>query len=282
MKLLALNGSHRGDQGHTRFLIDRLFEGAAAAGADCEVITLAKLKINRCLGCDQCQVDGRLQCVFTGKDDAQAVFGLMAQADLIVYATPVYIFNLSASLKTLLERFYGLCHVDSLLATDSGRLFHHVDRAVCSKPFVSLICCDNLESDTPRTVRTYFRAFSQFMDAPHVGELVRNGGLLAGYGHDPAAARRLPKLPEIYAAYAQAGRELATAGRIRPATQGRANQELVPVPLFGLLKRLPFKPLKQQMVVRAQAMQAEVRSVATARPTTARPTTARPTTAAKP
>ncbi len=257
LKILALNGSHRGNQGHTAFLIDRLFAGAAAAGAACEAVTLVKLKINRCLGCDQCQAGAALRCVYDGKDDAADVFRRMAAADLLIYATPVYIFNMSSLLKTLLERFYGRCHVYQLLATDSGLLFHHVDRAICSKPFVALIGCDNLEDETPRPLRTYFRAFSQFMDAPQVGELVRNGGLLAGYGRNPEAAKTLPKLAAVYAAYEQAGRELATEGRIRPATQRRANQEIVPVPLFGLLKRVRSKPFKQGFVKRAQAMRDE-------------------------
>ena len=37
MKILAINASHRGDQGYTRFLIDRLFQGASAAGAECDL-----------------------------------------------------------------------------------------------------------------------------------------------------------------------------------------------------------------------------------------------------
>ena len=32
MKILAINASHRGDQGYTRFLIDRLFQDAILAG----------------------------------------------------------------------------------------------------------------------------------------------------------------------------------------------------------------------------------------------------------
>ena len=44
MKLLAINGSHRGDKGHTRHLLDLLFQGASEAGAECEIVTLAKHK----------------------------------------------------------------------------------------------------------------------------------------------------------------------------------------------------------------------------------------------
>ncbi len=255
MKILALNASHRGDQGHTRFLIDKLFAGATAVGAECEVVTLAKVKINRCLGCDRCHTVHPLQCVYDDKDGVRAIFRKMAAADLLVYATPIYVFGMSGLLKTLIDRLNGTCDTHDLRVTESGLFFHHVDRTICGKPFVTLVCCDNIEVETPKSVLAYFHTFSKFMDAPQVGVLVRNGGMLAGYGHDPTRARQFPKLAEVYAAYEQAGRELTTKGRIRAATQRRANQEIIPVPLFGILKRLPFKPLKRKFVEQAQKMQ---------------------------
>jgi hypothetical protein len=140
--------------------------------------------------------------------------------------------------------------VDELLVTKSGLLFHHIDHAVCSKPFVSLVCCDNLEDEMPRNVVSYFRTFARFMDAPQVGELVRNGGKLAGYGHDPEKRKKFPQLEQVYAAYIQAGRELALDGRINPRTQRIANQEIIPVPFFKVLKNLP--PFKKVMLERAK------------------------------
>ena len=102
----------------------------------------------------------------------------------------------------------------------------------------------------PRNAREYFRSFARFMDAPHVGELVRSGGRLFGYGHDPKALERFPKIGEVYAAYRQAGCELVVTGHISRTTQRRANQEIIPVPFFGLLKRLV--PFKRVMVTKAQ------------------------------
>ena len=90
------------------------------------------------------------------------------------------------------------------------------------------------------------------MDAPQVGVLVRNGGLLSGHGRDPEREKRVPKIFGVYAAYEQAGRELAIEGRIRRSTERCANQEIVPVPLFSILKRL--KLFKRIMVERAREM----------------------------
>lgn len=253
MKILAVNASYRGDKGHTRFLIDKLLAGAMAAGAECQVATLARLRINRCLACGQCQTPEHfLKCVHDDQDDVAAVFRQMAAADILVYATPVYVFGLSGLLKTFFERFYSRGNSRDLSVSQSGLMFHHVDRALCSKPFVTLVCCDNLENETPRNVLSYFRTFSSFMDAPQVGVLVRNGGLLSGHGRDPQCEKRVPKILDVYAAYEQAGAELVTDGRIRRATERRANQEIVPVPFFSILKRL--KPLKRTMVKHAREM----------------------------
>ena len=41
MKILVINASHRGEKGHTHFLINKLFQGAVTAGAECEAIVLA-------------------------------------------------------------------------------------------------------------------------------------------------------------------------------------------------------------------------------------------------
>jgi FMN-dependent NADH-azoreductase len=251
VKILAINASYRGDQGHTRFLIDQLFHGAKAAGAECEVVTLTRLKINRCLACDKCHTaEHYLKCLYAEKDDVAGIFAQIASADLVIYATPVYVFGVSGLLKTFLDRFYSTSDVNQLRVTRSGLFFHHVDKRICSRPFVSLIVCDNLDPEMPTGAREYLRTFARFMDAPHVGELIRSGGRLFGYGHDPQAAERFPKIRAVYAAYEQAGRELALNGHISTVTQRQANQEIIPVPFFGLLKRLT--PFKHMMVQKAQ------------------------------
>ena len=253
MKILAINGSYRGDRGYTRFLIDKLLQGAAEAGAKCQVLTLSCLKINHCLACGQCQTaELRYKCVYDGKDDVQMIFTQMAKADIIVYATPIYVFGMSGLLKMLLEHLYGRGDSSDLRISKSGLMFHQIDHTICSKPFVTLLCCNNLENETPRNTLAYFRTFSRFSDAPQVGTLKRNGGRLSGYDQDPEYEKQIPKISKVYAAYERAGRELVTEGRIRRSTARQANQEIAPVPLFSILKHL--RPFKKVMIVHAQEM----------------------------
>jgi hypothetical protein len=184
MKLLAINGSYRGDKGHTGHLINLLYEGAQAAGAESEVVTLARQKINRCLACGECHTSEHyLKCAYAEKDSVAQIFSKIAAADFVIYSTSVYVFGISGLLKTFLDRLYSTSDVNEMRVTRSGLFFHHVDEAICSKPFVSLVCCDNLDPEMPRNAREYFRIFARFMDAPRVGELVRSGGRLFGYGN---------------------------------------------------------------------------------------------------
>lgn len=251
MRILAINGSYRGDKGHTRFLIDKLFKGAAEHGAECEVVTLSNNKIKICKACNICQTESSyLKCVFDGKDDLRSIFNKMTCADIIVFATPVYIFGVSGLMKIFLDRIYSTSDINDLRVSKSGLLFHHINHSICSKPFVTLVCCDNLEDETPKNVLSYFKTYSKFMEAPQVGMLIRNAGILTGHGKDPEKEKKFPKIYKVYDAYIQAGRELVEHGKITGKTQKRANQEIIPVPLFKIIKKI--KPLKGKFIERAK------------------------------
>ncbi|MBN1613253.1 MAG: flavodoxin family protein [Deltaproteobacteria bacterium] len=262
MKILAINASYRGDQGYTRFLVDKLLAGAGAAGAECEVVTLAHKKINRCLACDKCQQSGKnyLICVQRDKDDVQDIFRKMASSDLIIFGTPVYVVGISVLLKMLLDRQYGTADCGKLIISKSGLIFHESDRKISGKPIVALICCDNIEDETPRSLIQYFKDYAKFLDVPLAGVLVRNAGRAAGHGKDKMREQFFPKLAQVYKAFEQAGRELATQGYISKATQRKANQEIVPMKNFKRLKKT--MPYKEQILqhARTQMILAEASS----------------------
>ena len=121
MKIIAINSSYRGDRGHSRHLIDLLFQGAQAAGAEYEVVTLARQKISRCLACGECHMpEHYLKCINAEKDDVTRIFAKIAAADLLVYATPVYIFGISGLLKTFLDKLYSTSDINEMRVTRSG------------------------------------------------------------------------------------------------------------------------------------------------------------------
>ena len=211
MRILAINGSHRGRKGFTHFLINKVFKGAGEAGAECEEVVLAKTKMNYCISCGKCNSKNHyLKCIFEGKDDVKSVFDKMASSDLIIHATPIYIFNMSAMMKTFLDRTYSTGDLFDLKLSKSGLFFHHLNHDISSKPFVPLICCDNMEKETPKNVISFFKTFSLFQDAPQTGLLVRNTGGFIGHGKKPDMETLFPKIAASFKAFEKAGFELAT------------------------------------------------------------------------
>ncbi|MEQ8170309.1 MAG: flavodoxin family protein [Candidatus Eremiobacterota bacterium] len=249
MKILAINSSYRGEKGYTAFLIDRVFTGAKSAGAVCELVTLSTLKINRCIACNRCQTEDHfLKCIYEDKDDVKEIFNKMAESDIIIYATPVYIFNMSGLLKIFLDRFYSTSDVSDMRLTKSGLLFHHVTGKIICKPFVPLICCDNVESETPENIIRYFQTFSRFMDAPQAGLLIRQAGRLVGHGKDREKEKKYPEILDIYKAFEQAGTELATYGIIKKSTMRKTNKRIVPyLPPVRFIKKYALEYARKEM-----------------------------------
>lgn len=244
--ILAINASHRGDKGITALLLEKIRQGAEETGATWEALNLAQLKINRCLSCYQCQTrENHLTCVYKEKDDAQLIFDKLSAASLVIYATPIYLMTMSGLMKNLFDRMYSTMNVSEARLT-GGLIHHHVDPSISSKPFIPLIVCGNLETSSWKNAADYFRIYARFMEARQAGLLARNASQLFDVEGNPHLLQRFPKVRDVLSAYRQAGRELADRGYVDWWTQRRANQEVIPVPFFGLLKHI--QPVKRQVI----------------------------------
>lgn len=103
-KVLILSSSPR-KGGNSDTLCDEFLRGAVEAGNDAEKIFLRDKIIHYCTGCSTCSLHGK-PC--PQKDDAAEVIDKMLVADVIVMATPVYFYTMSAQMKTLIDRCCGL------------------------------------------------------------------------------------------------------------------------------------------------------------------------------
>jgi len=104
--VLAFNSSPRKEKGFTAMVLERFMAGAASAGAETETVYLAEKKIADCLGCTWCWF--KTPGVCRHKDDVPALHAKMLRADVLVYATPLYICTMSAIMKRFLDRIMPL------------------------------------------------------------------------------------------------------------------------------------------------------------------------------
>lgn len=110
MKILAVHGSPRTIRSTTRKLASFVLEGAAEAGAETEMIDLCDVRVTPCTACEGCSFNGI--CVF--EDDLPAIVERMKEADGLVFASPVYIDNVSGQMKIFFDRLADAIHYQVL------------------------------------------------------------------------------------------------------------------------------------------------------------------------
>lgn len=103
MKIIILSGSHR-KGGNTEHLVQAFAEGASQHHK-VEIISIREYNINPCIGCDSCFKDDKHKCF--QKDDMTVIYEKMAQADMLVIASPVYFYCINAQLKAIIDRLHN-------------------------------------------------------------------------------------------------------------------------------------------------------------------------------
>ena len=69
-----------------------------------EVIQVGKMKIAGCMGCEYCHTKGEGQCI--QKDDFEKVLPAYKDCDMVVFASPIYYFTLTAQMEAAIQRVY--------------------------------------------------------------------------------------------------------------------------------------------------------------------------------
>ncbi len=102
-KVLVITTSLRAKSNSDR-LAEELIRGAKDAGHEVEQISLKGKEIRFCIGCLSCQKTQK--CVL--KDDAVQIAEKIKEAETLVFATPIYYYEMSGQMKTLLDRMNPL------------------------------------------------------------------------------------------------------------------------------------------------------------------------------
>ncbi len=133
-KIVAINGSPR-RRGCTAALADEVLKSAAERGAEVKAYNAGALNIKGCQSCYACRAHGK--CAL--QDDMQELYEEIATATGLIFATPVYMWQMTGQLKLVVDRLYPFLKPDYssyltpgkkvLLAVTQGRpdtaMFRH-------------------------------------------------------------------------------------------------------------------------------------------------------------
>ena len=118
-KIVILNGSPR-KNGNTSALVKSFIEGAESMGNTVTEFFLSDMNIHGCKGCFSGHSRKEYPCV--QKDDMDKIYPAVKACDVIVFATPLYYWNMSGQIRTAIDRLFALEEGD-------GNLLRGHDRA---------------------------------------------------------------------------------------------------------------------------------------------------------
>ena len=106
-KVLVVSTSLRGNS-NSEILAKECERGAKDAGHEVEFVSLHGKDIRFCIGCMSCQRTGH--CVL--KDDVAEIMAKVKESEVVIFATPIYYYEMCGQMKTLLDRLNPLYESD--------------------------------------------------------------------------------------------------------------------------------------------------------------------------
>lgn len=106
-RIMILNGAAR-KNGNTAALVKAFTEGAESAGNVIQEFYLQDMDIHGCMGCEGCsKIKKGTSNPCVQPDDMQKINETFEQADVVVFASPIYFWTISGPLKTAADRLYA-------------------------------------------------------------------------------------------------------------------------------------------------------------------------------
>lgn len=226
MNVLGINGSPRGPDSHTDYILQPFLEGAREAGAGAETLCLRNLKITPCTGCFSCWFVTPGTCMM--KDDMSWILEKILEADVMVFSTPLYNCSMSAVMKAFHERQLPLAK-PYVVINEDGEMAHPLRYPEKGSQKWVLISNAGLpEVKHFDVLLENYRRLAVLHGGGGHAELV--GTILKGMGGAFTKAPADPgSLDWFFDACKKAGSEVVKQGRINSETQ-----KILDRPLFDL------------------------------------------------
>lgn len=216
MKILVVNGSPRGASGNTEVLVEAFLEGAHEAGAQTETVYLKDKKIEHCVGCFACWTKTPGVCIH--KDDMPEILQKVIEADVLVCATPLYVYTVTGIMKDFMDRI--IPSAQPFIEVKDG-LCSHPPRYEGKKSIVLISNCGFPEqahfSGLKATFKQWFRSDTKSLAGMICcagGGMLRSPGLIEGFTWYIDAVK-------------QAGREVVQNRKLSDETQSTLDRPLM-------------------------------------------------------
>jgi multimeric flavodoxin WrbA len=219
MKIIIYNGSNRAQNGNTDIMTEAFIAGAQAANAECENIYLAKKIIKPCACCMECLIKTPGYCKLD--DETQPLVNKFAQADIAVFATPVYADGITAITKMFMERLRPV--LNPQFEQDPNNETRHTSRIENPTKLVILSSCGYPEMSHFQVITHHFERFARNLNTQIIAKIYRSQAELLPQQHPETA-----KIVDTYLQnVARAAEEIAKNLTISEQTKEALSQPLI-------------------------------------------------------
>ncbi|MCW4051959.1 MAG: flavodoxin family protein [Candidatus Bathyarchaeota archaeon] len=222
-KALVFNCSPKMEKSNTALILDPFLEGMRNAGAEIELFYTRRLRINACTGEFHCWLKHPGKCY--QDDDMQMLYPKIQEADILVFATPVYADGISGPMKTLLDRTIPLN--EPVFELRAGHCRHPPRKGTMRGKLVLVSNCGFWELDNFDPLVVHMKAVCKNMDREFAGALLRPHGPalkpMKEMGHP---------VEDVQKAAKDAGAQLIQEGKISSETLKIVSRELLPLETY--------------------------------------------------
>jgi multimeric flavodoxin WrbA len=221
MKVLAFNSSPNMQNGNTALILNPFLQGMKQAGAEVDLYYTKNMKINPCQADYACIMRTKGKCI--QQDDMQQVYPKLKEADIIIFATPLYFDGMTATMKTLIERLW-LPSGTPFLELRDGRVRHPISKETKKAKIVLISNCGFWEMDNFVSLLAHMKAICENTDLEFAGALLRP--------HGPTLNMMLKmgaQVQDVLDAAKDAGRQLVTEGKMAEETLNVVSRQLIPL-----------------------------------------------------
>jgi len=225
MKITIFNGSPRAERGNTHLVVAEFLKGVREAGAEVENVFLAGKEINPCKACYSCWLETPGDC--TTQDDMNELFQKVISSDVLGFATPLYVDNVSGMMKNFMDRLIPLA--DPHFETDENGESRH--RRQFDKPnkIIAISNCGFPEQSHFEVLRVLFRRIARNLSCELSAEIYRGGGSIL-QSRDPSFQPFLESYKQLLRT---AGKEVVTNSKLSEDTVAQLEKPIVPIPNFA-------------------------------------------------
>lgn len=223
MKITVFNGSPRAGRGNTHIMVEEFSKGATRAGANIENIFLIKKDIDHCRGCFSCWEENNTCAIH---DDMGELLQKFIESDIVIFATPVYVDNVTGIMKQFTDRLIPL--LDPHMETDDGGESIHKKRYENYPKIVVISNCGYPEQSHFQVLHLLFERIARNMHSEVIAEIYRGEGELLRVEH----ANLEPMISQYKRMLQRAGEEVVTHLSLSEETRKALEAPLVSHELY--------------------------------------------------